>query len=69
VQTRATNIHTYIHIYSSFCSIIFSLSYTCLLNSAAMSTRGQFNTKNPTIKRICKLSSIAHQHAAQPNKS
>jgi hypothetical protein len=41
---------------------IFALVTTSLSTpesslTAAMSTRGQFNTKNPTIKRICKLSS------------
>jgi hypothetical protein len=32
-----------------------------------MSTRGQFNTKNPTIKRICKLASFPSPPPPQPN--
>lgn len=33
-----------------------------------MSTRGQFNTKNPTIKRICKLSSLVQLPLHEPDQ-
>jgi hypothetical protein len=34
----------------------------------AMSTRGQFNTKNPTIKRICKLSRLIQLPLHEPDR-